>query len=67
MTTLEQRVAALENRMSGMVTQQELNVTEKALESAMYTMEGRLKGDIEKSIEKSKNEILDAINNHTHP
>ena len=33
----------------------------------MYTMEGRLKGDIEKSIEKSKIEILDAINNHTHP
>ena len=59
MVTLDQRVATLENRMSGMVTQQELKASEDALKSAMYTMEGRLKGDIE----RAKIEILDAIKN----
>ena len=57
MVTLEERVAVLENRISGLVTQQELNALEKELKSAMYTMEGRLKGDIE----RAKIEILAAI------
>ena len=61
MTTLEERVSILENRIAGLITSKELDALETRMESRLYTVRDELKGQLIRAIEISEARIQEQL------